>query len=80
MALNNAYYFPGCPFGLWLTFKQQFGLYGLWWDLNLALTFAASLGVYIRLSTDWQKEVETVMARLELDKTYPAATDEEHAQ
>lgn len=76
VALDSAYYFLGCPLGLWLSFQHDFGLYGLWWGLNFALACAALLGVYLCLSTDWQKEVEKVMARLELDKAHRGVTDE----
>ncbi|KAI5994534.1 MATE efflux family protein [Pisolithus marmoratus] len=66
------------PLALWLTFKRDFGLFGLWWGLNLAMIFATSIGLYLCLTTDWDKEVEKVVARLAVDKGY-RPVDEERA-
>ncbi|KAI6025992.1 MATE efflux family protein [Pisolithus marmoratus] len=66
----SAYYIVGLPIGLWLTFKRGFGLFGLWWGLNLAMVFATSIGLYLCLTTDWDKEVDKVVARLAVDKGY----------
>ncbi|KIK23952.1 hypothetical protein PISMIDRAFT_678674 [Pisolithus microcarpus 441] len=74
----SAYYVIGLPIGLWLTFKRDFGLFGLWWGLNIAMAYASSIGLYICLTTDWDKEVEKVVARLAVDKGYQPV-DEEHA-
>ncbi|KAF9242288.1 MATE efflux family protein [Melanogaster broomeanus] len=63
----SAYYCLGFPIGLWLTFKQDFGLSGLWWGLNIAMTWTASIGLYLCMSTDWQREVDKATARLEVD-------------
>ncbi|KAI6147226.1 MATE efflux family protein [Pisolithus tinctorius] len=73
----SAYYVVGLPIGLWLTFKWDFGLFGLWWGLNIAVVSAASTGLYLCLITDWDKEVDKVAARLAVDKRYKPV-DEEH--
>ncbi|KIM54288.1 hypothetical protein SCLCIDRAFT_1222157 [Scleroderma citrinum Foug A] len=73
----SAYYAIGFPIGFWLTFKWDMQLIGLWLGLNLAMAFSASIGLYISLTTDWNREVEKVMARLAADKAY-RPQDEEH--
>lgn len=76
----SAYYCLGFPIGLWLAFKQDLGLFGLWWGLVAALIWVVILGTYLCRSTDWQKEVERAMARLAVDKVHqPAQRDEERA-
>ena len=74
---HSAYYVIGFPIGFWLTFKWDMQLIGLWLGLNLAMAFSASIGLYISLTTDWNREVEKVMARLAADKAY-RPQDEEH--
>ncbi|KIJ59881.1 hypothetical protein HYDPIDRAFT_117978 [Hydnomerulius pinastri MD-312] len=76
----SAYYCIGFPIGLWLCFKQDYQLFGLWWGLNIAMTWASSIGIYLCVSTDWKREVAKVMARLAVDKAYERQReDEEHA-
>ncbi|KIO11262.1 hypothetical protein M404DRAFT_127956 [Pisolithus tinctorius Marx 270] len=75
----SAYYVIGLPIGLWLTFKRDLGLFGLWWGLNLAMAYATSIGLYLCFTTDWDKEVERVVARLAVDKGY-SPMDEERAR
>ncbi|KIN92668.1 hypothetical protein M404DRAFT_1009438, partial [Pisolithus tinctorius Marx 270] len=74
----SAYYVIGLPIGLWMTFKRDLGLFGLWWGLNLAMAYATSIGLYLCFTTDWDKEVERVVARLAVDKGYNPM-DEERA-
>ncbi|KAI6112391.1 MATE efflux family protein [Pisolithus thermaeus] len=72
----DAYYVIGLPIGLWLTFKRDFGLFGLWWGLNIAMAYGSSIGLYLCLTTDWDKEVEKVVERLAVDKGYKLADEE----
>lgn len=58
----------GIPFGLWLAFKRDMSLHGLWIGLTVSLVYAATVGVWICLSTDWDREVQKVRERLESDK------------
>ncbi|CAL1709268.1 unnamed protein product [Somion occarium] len=64
----SAYYIIGIPFGLWLAFKRDMSLHGLWIGLTVSLVYAATVGVWICLSTDWDREVQKVRERLESDK------------
>jgi multidrug resistance protein, MATE family len=57
----------GLPLGIWLTFKRDFGLHGLWIGLSISLTYAAVLGVYLCLRTNWDREVEKAADRLAAD-------------
>jgi len=76
----SAYYCLGFPIGLWLAFKQDLRLFGLWWGLNIAILWQASISSYLCITTDWQKEVDKVIARLAVDKAYEHQWgDEEHA-
>ncbi|KAG6380107.1 MATE efflux family protein [Boletus reticuloceps] len=66
----SAFYCIGTPVSLWLTFKQNWGLSGLWWGLTIGMAWAVILGSYFCMLTDWENEVERVMARLAVDKGY----------
>ncbi|KIK96911.1 hypothetical protein PAXRUDRAFT_768490 [Paxillus rubicundulus Ve08.2h10] len=80
MTLDSAYYCLGFPIGLWLAFEQDLRLYGLWWGLNIAILWQASISSYLCITTDWQKEVDKVIARLAVDKACQHQwADEEHA-
>ncbi|TFK47550.1 MATE efflux family protein [Heliocybe sulcata] len=69
----SGYYLVGIPFGLWLAFKRDMGLTGLWIGLTVSLVYVATTGAYLCLTTDWEREVEKVRARLAADKgTSPA--------
>ncbi|KAI0031948.1 MATE efflux family protein [Vararia minispora EC-137] len=61
----SAYYVIGIPFGIWLAFKRDAGLHGLWYGLTVSLVYSAVAGVYLALTTDWAKEVRKVEERLE---------------
>lgn len=63
----SAYYVIGIPFGIWLTFRRDMGLHGLWYGLTISLVFSAFVGVWLAVATDWDKEVRKVVARLEID-------------
>ncbi|KAF9224731.1 MATE efflux family protein [Gyrodon lividus] len=76
----SAYCCLGFPIGLWLAFTQDLRLFGLWWGLNIAILWQSSIGSYLCVTTDWQREVDKVMARLAVDKAYQHQwVDEEHA-
>lgn len=66
----SAYYVIGIPFGLWLTFKQDMKLAGLWCGLTAALLYTSTLSIWICLRTDWKREVEKVAERLAVDNKY----------
>ena len=53
--------------GIYLTFKQDMKLWGLWIGLTVALTFAGSIGGLIVMRADWDHEVKKVVERLEND-------------
>lgn len=75
----SAYYVIGIPFGLWLTFKQDMRLVGLWCGLTAALLYASTLGIWLCLRTNWKREVEKVAERLAVDKKYrDGHADSEH--
>ncbi|KAF8873553.1 hypothetical protein CPB85DRAFT_1233350, partial [Mucidula mucida] len=56
------------PLALLLTFKAHMGLHGLWLGLTVSLVYCAVFGSLLCLRTDWQHEVDKVMARLEEEK------------
>ncbi|KAG1888238.1 MATE efflux family protein [Suillus subluteus] len=75
----SAYYIIGIPFGLWLTFKQDMRLAGLWCGLTAALLYASTLSIWLCLRTNWKREVEKVAERLAVDKKYrDGHADSEH--
>ena len=63
----TSYYAIGIPIGVYITFKHDMGLLGLWVGLTLALVFNSTFGGLIILRSDWDREVEKVMERLEGD-------------
>ncbi|KAG2073873.1 MATE efflux family protein [Suillus decipiens] len=75
----SAYYIIGIPLGLWLAFKQDMQLAGLWCGLTTALFYSSTLGIWICLRTNWKREVEKVAERLAVDKkSCNEHTDSEH--
>ncbi|KAG2366411.1 MATE efflux family protein [Suillus spraguei] len=66
----SAYYVIGIPLGLWLAFKQDMQLAGLWCGLTAALLYSSTVGIWICLNTNWKREVEKVAERLAIDKKY----------
>lgn len=59
----------GIPFGIWLAFRRNMGLHGLWYGLTLSLVYCAAVGVWLGLRTDWNREVQKVQKRLGADKS-----------
>ena len=64
--------------GIYLAFRQDMGLLGLWAGLTLALVFTSGVGGLIVLRADWDNEVKKVMERLESDRD--GISDEESAE
>lgn len=54
--------------GVYLAFKHDMRLWGLWMGLTVALVFTSAIGSLIVLWADWDREVEKVMERLEDDR------------
>jgi len=73
----SAYYVIGIPLGLWLTFKQNMELSGLWYGLTAALIYGSALGIWLSLTTNWNKEVAKVIERLAVDKKFRGQVDHE---
>ncbi|KAG1752072.1 MATE efflux family protein [Suillus lakei] len=66
----SAYYIIGIPFGLWLAFKQDMQLAGLWCGLTAALLYSSTFGIWLCLRTNWKREVEKVAERLAVDNKF----------
>ncbi|KAF4581321.1 hypothetical protein EYR40_002909 [Pleurotus pulmonarius] len=60
----SAYYVVGIPFGMWLTFSWNLGLYGLWIGLTVSLVYCSVFSTLIAVRTDWDREVMKVMERV----------------
>ncbi|KDQ06320.1 hypothetical protein BOTBODRAFT_39663 [Botryobasidium botryosum FD-172 SS1] len=60
----TAYYVVGIPFGLLLTFHFKMGLSGIWIGISVALAYAAFIGVWLLLRTDWEQEVMRARERI----------------
>ena len=54
--------------GVYLAFKHDMRLWGLWMGLTVALVFTSAIGSLIVLWTDWDREVEKVAETLEDDR------------
>jgi MATE family multidrug resistance protein len=64
--------------GIYLTFRQDMKLWGLWIGLTIALLFTSVIGGLIVLWADWDHEVKKVMDRLESERS--AGNDDESAE
>ena len=58
----------GIPFGIWLAFRCNVGLHGLWYGLTVSLVYGSAVSVWIGLHADWNRESENVQRRLEAAK------------
>lgn len=58
----------GIPFGIWLAFKRDMALHGLWVGLTVSLVYAAAAGVWLCMRTDWDHQVAKVRDRLAADQ------------
>ncbi|KAG2140585.1 MATE efflux family protein [Suillus clintonianus] len=63
----SAYYVIGIPFGVWLTFKMNMGLVGLWVGITVSLIYCSFWGTYLCITADWQKDVQKVLDRLAVE-------------
>ncbi|KAG6919097.1 hypothetical protein DXG01_009350 [Tephrocybe rancida] len=61
------------PLGLWLAFKCDLGLRGLWFGMTLALAFNSAFGVILWSRTDWENEVSKAAERNAREVLYPKA-------
>ena len=61
---NSAYYILGLPLGIYLAFRWHIGLYGLWIGLTCSLVYCSTIGSWVCIRTDWNKEVVKVIERL----------------
>lgn len=73
----SAYYVIGLPLGMWLAFRWNMGLHGLWTGLAVALTYCAVIGTTLCYRTDWDREVAKVVERLETEERLQKVADEE---
>ncbi|KAJ4475593.1 mate-domain-containing protein [Lentinula aciculospora] len=66
----SAYYVLGVPLGVYLAFKDiaTAGLRGLWIGLTVSLVYCAVLGTILCVTTDWEHEVEKVIARVRAEE------------
>ncbi|PPR06453.1 hypothetical protein CVT24_002614 [Panaeolus cyanescens] len=64
----SAYYIFGIPLGIWLAFKADYGLHGLWIGLTASLVYAAVGGTWVCLRADWNEEVDKVLERLRKER------------
>jgi len=71
----SSYYIIGIPIGIYLTFKHDMKLWGLWIGLTIALVCTSITGGLIVLRADWDREVEKVKERLEGERS-PGNDDE----
>jgi len=61
---TSAYYAIGLPVGIWLAFRWNLGLHGLWTGLAVALTYCSVVGTALCYKVDWNHEVWKVMDRI----------------
>ena len=74
----SSYYIIGIPMGIYLAFRLDMRLWGLWIGLTAALVCTSTIGGLITLRADWDREVEKVMERLEGDRNL--GNDDESAE
>lgn len=55
----------GIPLGMFLAFRHNMGLQGLWLGLTFSLVYSALIGTWICLRTDWAREAAKVARRVE---------------
>jgi MATE family multidrug resistance protein len=67
----------GIPFGIYLAFKWDLGLHGLWIGLTVSLVYSATFGTLISYRTDWDTERRRVSDRLEADNKRRSKRDPE---
>lgn len=62
------YYVFGLPIGLTLTFKADYGLYGIWIGMLIALVLVAGIEIFFILRTNWDQLLDRTEARLARDR------------
>ena len=75
LPIISSYYILGIPMGIYLAFKHDMKLWGLWIGLTIALVSTSGIGGLIVLRADWDREVKKVMDRLESERN-PGNDDE----
>lgn len=71
----SAYYVIGIPCGVWLAFKQDFGLHGLWLGLTISLIYASAVGTILCLWVDWDRQAQKILERLRVEADKSGRTD-----
>ncbi|CAN6205530.1 unnamed protein product [Urochloa humidicola] len=61
----GCYYFIGIPLGVFLGFKFDFGIKGLWGGMIGGTLIQTLILIWITFRTDWNKEVEEARKRLD---------------
>ncbi|KAI0244229.1 ethionine resistance protein [Massospora cicadina] len=64
----TAYYGISIPLGLYFAFVGEWGVHGLWWGLSIALFLSAFTLTGAILKTDWPKEVQLCLERLNAEE------------
>ncbi|KAF8531340.1 mate-domain-containing protein [Gautieria morchelliformis] len=64
----SAYYMIGIPLGVYLAFKRDMKILGLWVGLTVALVYCAIVGVWLCVRADWDAEVQKVRNRVERER------------
>jgi len=63
-----SYYIIGIPIGIYLAFKHDMKLWGLWIGITIALVSTGVIGGLIAVWVDWDHETKKVMDRLESER------------
>ncbi|KAF5385183.1 hypothetical protein D9615_000933 [Tricholomella constricta] len=74
----SAYYVIGLPLGVWLAFRRDLGLNGLWIGLTTTLVYNSAIGTILCFKTDWNEEVVRVVKRLAEEERLRKVADEEN--
>lgn len=59
------YYIIGIPFGLYLCFKQNMNVKGLWWGMCTASFVSSVIFVVIRFKINWREQVKKAFQRIQ---------------
>ncbi|KAG5638933.1 hypothetical protein H0H81_008702 [Sphagnurus paluster] len=73
---TSAYYGVGLPIGVWLAFRWNLGLHGLWTGLAVALIYCSSIATAICLKADWNHEVMKVEQRIAAEEQLRGAEED----
>ncbi|KAF8079285.1 mate-domain-containing protein [Lyophyllum atratum] len=75
----SAYYVVGLPLGIWLAFRWNMGLTGLWIGITVALLYCSVVGTILCFRTDWNFEVIKVQDRIAQEARLRKLVDEEES-